>query len=358
MKKTTALYIGFILFLCKTSFGTVYIANNNYNAPAGQYPTITAAMAAASPNDTIYVLGSPTNYDYVSPVKSLTFIGAGYRPQKDFNFPSNVPGFGFPSLAGDGCKMFGFNIGGIDVQNGGGNNLEIAYNISLVQFFTGSDGIYKAGNNCNIHDNIFNVQFASSIEIRGSNTLLHNNIFTSANNYNEYIHTAFGPYNNNMIYNNLFLSSSGGYVFTNIEGFTVANNIFYGFAIADTSQSYIPVNCNFSNNLTFNASNNNILFGSNYSSSGINYVGVNPQFVNPTPTFVFDFPPYDFSLQTGSVGHNGGTDLTDIGPFGGLNPFNNFTGMQNIPVVKKLDIINPITGVSDPLQIHVKATNK
>jgi hypothetical protein len=356
-KKCTNLTLIFLL-VTRTSLATVHIVNNNSNAPSGHYPTIAAAQAAASSNDTIYVVGSPKSYDggggsfYNKP---LTYIGAGYKPQKDFNYPSTIIGFFFIEGNGD-CKIFGFNItAGIYTNTASfpvsGNNLEIAYNT-----FSGHTQI-ELGSGCNLHDNIIYVGFDTYLWILGSNNRIHNNIFSTSKNYNANILTKRPPHTNNKIYNNLFLSASSAYVFKSIEGFEVANNIFYGYSIADTTSHTVPINCNFNNNIVYNTGNNFVLFGNNYSSSGINYIGTSPLFVNPTPNFTFDFPPFDFRLQAGSVGHNGGTDGKDIGPFGGLNPFNNFTGMQDIPVVKKLDIINPIVGVSDSLRIQIIATN-
>lgn len=362
MKKLSLLVL-LLIAICKISLATVLIADNNSyapaNAPVGHYISLQDAVNSASAGDTIYVVGSPTNYGAIGLHDSLTLIGAGYMPQKDFNYPSTVLSFQFINGWGN-CKILGFSISAIYTNwvsfPVSGNNLEIAYNHFMSTSQTVS-AVIETGANCNIHDNILSVNYTSYFRIIGDNNLFHNNIFSTGTIFNPIFNQNFfftyqGPWNNNKVFNNTFLSYTGGYVFYKIENFEITNNIFYGCATADTNFVNVPVNCDFSNNLTFNTPNNSILFGSNYSSTGINYIDTMPLFVNPTGNIGFDFPPYDFSLQTSSVGHNGGTDGTDIGAFGGASPFSNYTGMIEIPQVVKLDLYNSIVGQGDSLKFH------
>lgn len=375
MKKTLTIWGGLILLLCNVSFARVLIVNNNSTRPTGHYFSIQDAVTAGNNGDTIYVVGSPDSYGNVSlsnTTKSFVFIGAGYRPQKDFNYASKIGDIDASTIFpdnGDNTKILGFEIFGIVGKNGtsccGGDGWEIAYNK-----FTGSGAGIGLGNNSNVHDNYFEVATNGGnygiirLHVEGNtNSQIHNNIFSRlAGTLGVLISdgTNGPPFNTTavQIYNNHFLSASGGNVFGNIYSATISNNLFYGYTIADVNNLPHPQACSFNNNLT------------NYSFSpfadntfnSFNIFGLlgSSQFQNPNQGLngAFDFPPYYYNLIATSVGHNAGTDGKDIGAFGGSNPFNNFTGMQNIPVVKKLDISNSIIGINDPLKIHVQATNR
>ncbi len=359
MKKlfTIALFLFY-----NVSFAAVYTVNNNSNAPIGHFSTIQLAISAAANGDTIYVLGSPIEYAACNVSKTITFIGAGYRPQKDVIHPSKVTGFEFQSTVGDGdgSKVLGFFITSrigtiVSPSTNTCNNVEIAYNY----FENSSQGIFLR-NNCYVHDNIINVGSGSPTRIRfkGSNSRVENNIFNRFSPSFVLFHEDGGPHTGNIIGNNHFLSSSTGsaVVFGLVNNIHFLNNLLYNWSVtSDTSSTQIPSNCIFDNNVlyNFNASNNYILFGNNTSNTNINSVGIPAQFINPTANYAFDYPPNDFQLSSSSVGYQGGTDGTDVGAFGGANGFKSFTGMPQIPQIIKLDFINEIVSETDSLSFRV-----
>ncbi|MEO8150814.1 MAG: T9SS type A sorting domain-containing protein [Bacteroidia bacterium] len=332
----------------------VWIVNNNSNAPAGQLNNINAAMSVATSGDTIYVVGSPTPYDqFIYPTIPLTFIGPGYRPDKDNPYSAQLGQFGFQNGAGN-CRILGFILSQFAISNGGADNLEIAYN-----YFTSMQVIIGGG--CWVHNNIFNVTGGNCyLSLRWSYNHITNNIFNNCQQKDYFMidqEPGYAPHAGNEINNNLFLSSGGGYVMDNALNFSISNNIFMHCTPVNPGSPFPPTNCNFNYNLTYQTYLDTFLFGTNYSSSGINYYATNPNFINPTGNFIFDYPPYDFQLQTTSVGHNGGSDSTDIGPFGGTAyPMLNLTGQINIPAIKKLTIANPIVGINKPFNFHLKTT--
>jgi len=92
---------------------TIIIVNNTTNSP-GQYTTLQAAVDAATDGDTLHI--EPSNFAYdnnneqgaIYITKSLTIIGIGHKPNKEFSFPSHI---GALRLSGNatsiGTKLMG-----------------------------------------------------------------------------------------------------------------------------------------------------------------------------------------------------------------------------------------------------------
>lgn len=64
---------------------------------------------------------------------------------------------------------------------------------------------------------------------------------------------------------------------------------------------------------------------------------------------------YNYRLTATSPGHNAGTDGTDIGPFGGVDPLPNLYGTPPVPQIKIFNITNSVVTPNTPLEIYVKA---
>ncbi len=77
MKKELLLSLIFVLLCGLLSGQHLKRVNNNPGADP-DYATLQAANDAASNGDTIYVEGSPTNYDGADISKKLVIIGPGY----------------------------------------------------------------------------------------------------------------------------------------------------------------------------------------------------------------------------------------------------------------------------------------
>jgi len=361
MKKTILLLL--VALLTQTANATVLIVNNNTNAPVGHYPSLQGAINAASNGDTIYVVGSPTTYgnaNVAGPNIALVLIGPGYRPQKDNPFSARIANFNAATInttVGNNYKILGFEITGKigkdNVSCCGAGGWEVAYNK-----FSGSGTKIMVGASSNIHDNYFevpNYTFSGHvIELRGGNANeIHNNVFCRlSGNFTLIGDGQSSPFNtnSNLIYNNHFISISGGRAIGRLYNSTIENNLFDGIDVADTNSTAKPIGCTINSCLT---SLPLALFGTNVSTFP-NYFGLftSAQYQNPNAALggAFDFPPYDYSLTNASIGYNGGTGGTQIGAFGGLNPFDNFTGAHpSLPQITKLDLANHIIGVNDQL---------
>ncbi len=322
--------------LAINSFATVITVSNNPNSP-GQYNNLQTAIDAATNGDTLYVHGSPTNYGTIYLNRNLTLIGTGYNPQKDNPLVSSIATLYLDSVPGiKGCsnsRIIGFNITSQLVQGPNAyafNNVTIALNrIAQIQIQASS------ANGIIIKQNIINYMY--SIQ-NCNNLIIRNNILYYTTSY-------FQNCNSVLITNNLYFyqSVSTGAVVQDFS--TITNNIFLNVH-PNTSFS------TFNNNLIFNSGNDVLPYGNNTGTGNIN--GSAPVFVN-VPDLIGVNLNYNYRLTATSAGHNAGTDGTDIGPFGGLDPLPNLYGTPPVPQIKIFNITNSVVTPSTPLEIYVKA---
>ena len=70
-------FIFFLIFLFSATHAAVLVVSN-IPGSGQKYSSIQSAVEHASPNDTIFVMGSPTNYGNVLLEKPLTLIAEGF----------------------------------------------------------------------------------------------------------------------------------------------------------------------------------------------------------------------------------------------------------------------------------------
>jgi hypothetical protein len=165
---------------------------------------------------------------------------------------------------------------------------------------------------------------------------------------------------NNIIYN-------GTASFSSCQSVLITNNLFFYVNVASsmviqdfstvTNNIFVNLHPNtnfstFNNNLIFNSGNDVLPYGNNTGSGNFN--GSAPLFVN-VPDYNGINLSYDYHLTASSPGHNGGTDGTDIGPFGGIDPLIDLTGTPPVPQIKIFNINNTVVLPNTPLDIYVKA---
>jgi hypothetical protein len=347
MKKVIQiLFIVFLIFELSAN-ATVYTVSNNPNSP-GQFTSLQEAIDAASANDTIYVSGSTTSYGGITIVKKLTLIGAGYNPNNQFNFNSELntigleigmDNFGNPISNPTGTEIIGFKFHNIISYDHGINDIKLRRNwiISYINFYN------KTVSGWVIRNNILN-NVTNSNNV--TNTILVNNIIT----------TGVGLFKSNTISisNNIFTRSSGN-AFSNVEYAIVANNIIYGMSTAGCNY------CTFNNNISIGGSQTTFNYANNTGQN--NLENVNPLFVSVgSTTFSFE---YDYHLQESSPGHGAGTDGTDIGIYGGTYPFPSggavpwqTSPMPALPQVLQMNILNSVLPVNGTLQVQVQASSQ
>ncbi|MGP8217112.1 MAG: hypothetical protein ACLQQ4_16200 [Bacteroidia bacterium] len=137
---------------------------------------------------------------------------------------------------------------------------------------------------------------------------------------------------------------------------SITNNIFF-YAIAANSYLY---NSTISNNLFYGTYRDSIpieAIGYQNTESN-NYITVSPNYqFNNKAASVSSYPAllgYNWHLLPTSPGHNGATDGTDCGVYGGNYPMN-FTGSPIPPQMFQLNINNMIVPVGGTLNVQFEA---
>ena len=320
----------------------VITVNNNAGSPS-VFSSLQAAIDTAATGDTIYVQGSATDYGNISITKRLVLLGAGYRPNKSNPLPSKLNIVALDSVgsgANAGASASGTVIMGFEITKlGTVNNLYLRNLLIKRNRFIKNPNFNFAGLSlltvdCTIEQNIFDSSSAVDFDLGvATNCLVRNNIIGC-------------PFRNAsggaVLLNNVFTGQANAFI--NVSNALIANNIFYGMAPQGC------INSRFSNNITYNTSNNTLPYGNNCGSGNLS--ATNPQFVNATQ-YAFDFNQ-DYHLQTASSGKGAGTDATDIGLYGGGAPLPAYGGEPSIPQIKTFTVA-PVVKKNSTLQINIKA---
>ena len=291
----------------------VYVANagiitvsNDPNSP-GQYSSLQDAINAANNGDTLLVAGSLETYgDITIQNKEVHIIGVGYRPDKQSPKHSEINTIIFNGTP-NGSSLEGFEVTGY-VHNNGADFVTLKRNrINLIKINSESHDIY-------IYNNIIGEltkDYYQNDEI--SNLYISNNIITNKIKWGD---PNALPNTNIFVSNNLFVGCGNAFekIADNFYHFTCVNNIFYASSPYHSNMQY----CDFSNNLSYNTTNDNFnTSGTNTGSN--NVVSQNPDFVSETND-VFDYTD-DYNLNAGSPAIGAGNDGNDIGIYGGTYPW-------------------------------------
>lgn len=328
-----------ILFTFLTSihiFATVRTVNNAVANP-GQYSTIEAAIIASSPGDTIYIHASAINYTVPAISKNnLTFIGAGHNPQKQNPYTTYVVG-GFP--VGQGNKLIGLRLEGINGANGNGGNLT---GISIQR--------------CVLHGSYAGVIFGSFISIGTlSDVLVEESILFGNGAQMFWAENPDRVFTNLTMRNNIFYFTGTSSVFDNMSN--ASTGILFDHNIFISTGATQPVfkagfqggasGISFTNNIfqNTNATTSSIVFGyfNNFSTlqnlnvnggTG-NLQGASPQFVNyPGGPFAYS---HNYNLAAGSPCIGTGSGGSDMGIYAGASPFH-WEGVASIPEIILMNV--------------------
>jgi hypothetical protein len=327
-----------LAFFSLTLFAQQVITVSNRSGENAMFNSVQAAIDAASPGDSIYVSGSENDYGSITVNKELHLIGPGFKPQKDFSLRASLQSITINADASN-SSFTGLVFSGI-------NDSQWASGIRI----TGCDfSFLQAGTNFSnlvskewlLENNIIRQTINGNGSTHGTNQfIIRNNLFFSNGS------TFINSFHESIINNNVFTTMQS---FSNVNLCVIYNNIFYGGSPLGATNSV------FSNNITYQTNNDALPYDNNSGAS--NLIGVDPQFVDvpATPGNIFGFNfsyDWDFSLGESSPGKNTGTDLTDIGLFGGLG----FTpgGEPALPVVTSFTIINAVINPNGKLNIQVE----
>ncbi len=308
MKKLLLLSLIFVLFCGFISGQHLRRVNNNPGADP-DYATLQAANDAASNGDTIYVEGSPTDYDGADISKKLVIIGPGYFLTDNDSTQAFGIAATFKSDINFNAGSAGSIITGCIIKNY--VNLYVN-DISIircnVQYVAGKSDI----NNLLILQNCFNSVFNSYNDV--TNSVISNNIVTGS--------ITFSAGSGNLQIVNNVCTYSYGYAI-NVYNASIANNI-------STSTYGVTVN-------TGNAINNNIFAGAGTNANGNQYnVAMANVFVDFSGSLNYS-DDAKWKLKTGSPAIGAGVSGIDCGVFGGPTPYV-LSGVPNLPHIYEATI--------------------
>jgi len=329
-----------VMLLAAPSFGqTIFIANSAPGAIGGTNVftgsnSINLALSAAVTGDIIYVV--PSSVTYSAPSlngKGVTLIGGGFNPDK--------PAAARSLVSGIYANANGFRLSGIEFTTdlnipGIFSNIMID-KCRIKSIIDGSGGSAKGNlviQNCIIEG----AQSGGSGILIGSGSTgvrLSNNIIYGYSPSSQII----SRLNGGTIENNIFIgSASGGSLpaFRDVTNCDIKNNIFYAIRPAGLGTYTGNVQ---RNNLSYDASDNTFsTIDGNTSVSNIE--GQDPLFTNLPYGTSLSFT-YDATLQAGSPAAGTGVAGTDMGIFGGLDPYDVYG--TSLPIVQTITAPNTVT---------------
>lgn len=309
MKKQLLLSLIFVLF-CGFISGQHLIRVNNNPGADPDYATLQAANDAASNGDTIYVEGSPTDYDGADISKKLVIIGPGYFLTDN----DSTQAFGIAATFKSDINFNAGAAGSIITGSKINNTIHLSVDdISIircnVQYIMGSADV----NNILILQNYVNTINSGSYN-KMTNSVISNNIASQI-----YFNSSSG---NLQIVNNVCTYNYGNPI--NAYNASIANNII-------TSITYGIVEN------TGNAINNNIFAGAGTNANGNLYnVAMANVFVDFSGSLNYS-DDGKWKLKTGSPAIGAGVSGIDCGAFGGPTPYV-LSGVPNLPHIYEATI--------------------
>ena len=350
------MFSGCLLFIASFVNATVRTVSNS-PASIAQFNTIQAAIDASSNGDTVYVQGSPVSYaGFTISNKQLVVIGPGWSPDK--NLPHLATINAQISLTGagtSGTEIQGLTIsGGIRIASAGINNIRIIRNHFINLTFHILTGGASTFSGYLFEGNWFT---QSGINVEPSSTyqnfIIQNNIFhmndcCSANSMTDgFVNSVNVLFNHNLFYgitgaNNVFGSSCRFLLLT--------NNIF-------VRRNANAVNSTFTNNITFNTTNNSPWTINGNIDGGGNITNQDPQIVDQVViNSGTDNALLDFTIAAGPA-NNSGTDGKDMGLLYDVTGSLNWTNSRNsrLPRITKMNIVNSTVAVGGSISISLEA---
>lgn len=334
-----------LLVVSFTVEAAVLTVSNQSTTPA-QFTTVQAAVDAAQNGDTILIHGSGQAYSSATFAKQLVIVGQGHSPQAQGVVTTTCSGLSLQPGA-SGTVISGLKINTIQADSDV-HDVIVERCLVLNQMSFGQSN--TLGNtNWIIRHNIIQgpILIGNSTQIVLTGLLIHNNVFGGSQGglqTSGFALTTPGI----TVWNNVFLMN----IATNasqIDGLIFSNNIVLG-------GTNLLVNSVCTNNISFQCEPYcTFNYGSN--SGGNNLENVEPIFngFSATQNNLNNVATEDLRLTPASPGYNGGSDGTDIGVFGGSNPFlwgTNYFGSPKLPLVQQLNVQNGIVAEGGDLEIN------
>ncbi len=339
----------FLIFPLIVAFGyaysTIINVDNDPNRPSGYYSNLQLAINNASNGDTIYLYPSNSSYGNITIKSRIHIFGGGYNGNYS-GYLSKIEELTLdtatsPASNPSGSSFQGLTISRIYCSKPNITNIIISgnylyYNYSGISLDYNCSGWLITNNLINSYLSIYN----------NGLIIISNNIFKGGYTYNHGVSQSSSS--SVIITHNLFFKFSK---MNNVFNAIINNNIF----ICDNEYTGTTMAHNiFNNNLSYrDGATNDYDLPPNSNSGSENLSNTNPLFVDGNLTGSFDFTK-DYHLQSSSPAKTAASDGTEIGPYGGSNPFV-WGGALTIPKIILTDITNPVINQSTPINVNIKA---
>jgi|JI6StandDraft_1071083.scaffolds.fasta_scaffold26382_4 hypothetical protein len=324
-----------IFFACMATYSVAVVKTvSNVPGDVAQFSTLTAAIIGTAPDDTLLISPSGVSYGSITVDKRLHLIGGGGQDNVTLNSLT------FSSSSASGSTVEGLNIIGSLSSQQVVTGLLIRYNrMETLSLYRISASI--------AYNNIISDRIQYLGEQGGQ--IVSNNIIYTANATFPALHnpgTQASVFRNNVVFlgpTASMLEATTG----NFQSIDFHNNIIVGALNTDEC-----MNCTFNNNLLSSCTNCTFDTGSN---NGVdNIINTVQGFVN----YISPFSPYedDLHLMPTSPGYQTGTMGTDMGVFGGQEPFpaNSIYGIliPGLPYVSSFQTVNLVVPVDSNLPFN------
>lgn len=345
-----------ILYLIALSCSvTLFTINAQYNFvvqndTAAVYKTVESAYNAASTGDTIYLPGGSFNLPTID--KELVWIGVGYHPDSTaatfytrINNPTNFTG------DTDNSYITGIHFAS-NVSMGSNENP--ALNVTISRCFiegtltlknnSSEEQIDATVNECVINGSI-DGNLGSNVHIE--KCIIRGTVTDLISSYIDRCILTLGTYSSSWGQSSNYTNISNCYIRNSIHDYSKYANINFDRWTC-TNNSF--TNNIFSGNITFpNATNTG-----NNNQSGVNLTTVFDSIVDPLKTFSY---AHDFHLKEGSPAIGVGSNESDIGIYGGDNPFKE-GGLPFSPHIRTVKIADEAKEGKLEIEITVGAQTK
>lgn len=332
----------FILLSTFSVSGKIWHVDSNPGNSA-DFTTVQAAHDAASPGDTLYIMGSGVPYGDLIMTKRLNLFGPGYflaeNPETQANISEARIGLTELKKGSEGTLITGLYFYYPTVLN---SKHQVTINASNIVFKRNRIyGLVNAAASIFVTDttgNVFIIQNYIQNDFTGNTAYC---ILLQGQNTNIEIR-------NNFIY---ITDNSLGYSITcpSTSSATITNNLTHGY----WTLNYCVVTNNIMAGGYYSGGNN--LITNNLCNSNQLPAGPNKQFIAMSSTLFVAEGGSDayYRIKNGSDGDNYGTDGTDVGPFGGWDPYV-ISGIPSLPTIYYLEA--PASGsATNGLPVRIKA---